>query len=851
MNRSSPDDIASAPSLAGAAEAAAAAPPPRRRSALAPAALSLLFALLFVAVALWLALAAPDQAGAAVWWLLAVLAAVGVFALSGFSVGLFQLTPGVSRPTRLSRAIVDGALAGMAAVDARGEIIWCNGAWLRAVGRDGAGPAALERAARHAPEVSEALYRLARSARAGVPAHDELRFPAGATPDGAPCWRRVEARLLGEGRRAPLLWTVTDVTADRERQERVFQELQHVISFLDEAPAGFMSIEADGEISYMNATLAGWLGLDLASAGAGGVRIEDIAPHAAAGRLLAAPPAGKDHEILDLDLRRRDGHILPVRALHRVPAAEAGARPPSRTVVLSRMSVPGTAAGSRHAEARFARFFNNTPVAIATVAPDGRILSCNASFQRLFGPELIEAGARALVTDKDGERLEAALRAAASQQEVAPFDAQVAGDGGRCVRVYVSSVSEMEGEGESAVIYALDITEQRALEAQFAQAQKMNAVGQLAGGVAHDFNNVLQAIIGFCELLLGRHRPTDPSFQDIMQIKTNANRAAALVRHLLAFSRRQTLRPQVMRVGDVLADVSLLLKRLLGERVDLDVHHGRDIWPVKADINQFEQVIMNLAVNARDAMPDGGRLSIRTSNVSAAESRRYDESMPAADYVMIEVADTGVGMPPEVLSQIFEPFFTTKEVGKGTGLGLSTVYGIVKQTDGYILCESEVGKGTTFRIFLPRYVESQEETAAAAGAAAGAPARKPAADLTGRGVILLVEDEEAVRAFASRALAARGYTVLEAASGAEAIQLLEERDDPVDLVVSDVVMPEMDGPTLLRELRARNIGARIVFVSGYAEDAFRRNLPEGETFVFLPKPFTLKQLIEAVKAQTG
>jgi two-component system, cell cycle sensor histidine kinase and response regulator CckA len=337
------------------------------------------------------------------------------------------------------------------------------------------------------------------------------------------------------------------------------------------------------------------------------------------------------------------------------------------------------------------------------------------------------------------------------------------------------------------------------------------------------------------------------------------------VRHLLAFSRKQTLRPQVLDLGEVLSDLNMLLRRLIGEKVALDVVHGRDLWPVKADISQFEQVIVNLGVNARDAMPEGGRLYLRTANVPAKDCERYHaKGMPAADYVLVEVRDTGTGIPDSIVGKIFDPFFSTKEVGKGTGLGLSTVYGIIKQTGGFIYVDSVVHEGTTFRIFLPRHIPGAQELAEEAAAieapaitqtmaaaegvrrAAGA-AAPAAADLTGEGTILLVEDEEGLRALNARGLTSRGYTVLEASNGVEAIDVLEKSGKPVDLVVSDVVMPEMDGPTLARELRSRNPDLKIIFVSGYAEDAFQKHLPEHGQFAFLPKPFTLKQLVAAVK----
>ena len=428
----------------------------------------------------------------------------------------------------------------------------------------------------------------------------------------------------------------------------------------------------------------------------------------------------------------------------------------------------------------------------------------------------------------------------------------------RHIRFYVNAVAEgtdAEGAEEQAIVYAVDTTEQKVLEAQMAQTQKMQAVGQLAGGIAHDFNNVLTAIIMAADLLLSNHRPSDPSFPDIMNIKQNANRAASLVRQLLAFSRKQTLRPEVLNLTDVLADLRMLLTRLVGNAVKLKVDHGRDLWPVRVDIGQFEQVVVNLAVNARDAMPEGGDLTVRTRNVPAADTRQFGyRELVAADHVLVEIEDTGSGIPADVLQKIFEPFFTTKEVGKGTGLGLSMVYGIIKQTGGFIYCESEVGRGTLFRIFLPRHVaeaqpapEPADKPAAPDAAAALNKAADAARDLSGSATVLLVEDEDAVRLGGMRALSSRGYTVHEASSGVEALELYNELDGKIDIVVSDVVMPEMDGPTLLAELRKIRPDIKFIFVSGYAEDAFAKNLPADAKFGFLPKPFSLKQLATVVK----
>jgi two-component system cell cycle sensor histidine kinase/response regulator CckA len=395
-----------------------------------------------------------------------------------------------------------------------------------------------------------------------------------------------------------------------------------------------------------------------------------------------------------------------------------------------------------------------------------------------------------------------------------------------------------------AVVFAIDNTESRTLEVQLAQSQKMQAVGQLASGIAHDFNNVLTPIIGFADLLLAKMRPTDPSFADIMNIKQNANRAANLVRQLLAFSRRQTLQPKVHSLTEAMSDLGNLLGRVLGEKVELKINHGRDLGLVMVDIHQFEQVIINLAVNARDAMPKGGVLKVTTYNLAMDDSRDVrPDLMPPGEYVVCEIEDQGTGIPKEIVDKIWEPFFSTKDVGKGTGLGLSTVYGIIKQTGGYIFCDSEVGRGTKFSIYLPRHYPKPEAIQPEAKAAAP----KQRSDLTGKGRILLVEDEDAVRAFALRALSSRGYTVVEASTGERALEVMEGDKEGFDLILSDVVMPEMDGPSMLRELRKRGVKTRIIFVSGYAEDAFEKNLEGATDFGFLPKPFSLKQLVEKVK----
>ncbi|HYA79742.1 MAG TPA: ATP-binding protein [Methylocystis sp.] len=805
-------------------------------------------------------LLAPASAGRLIVMVMAVFAVAGVFSLFAYAVGLLQFSTAKAR-NDVTKLIADTSPEALLATQGDAQIVYANEAYLGLCGaQDVSGLLTVERLFSGPPEVSEAVYRLVQAARGAQRHVEDLRLSPPLAGGGAAAWYRIKVSPLPQLGARGTLWTVTDATGDRQQQENIFQQLQHAIDFLDHAPAGFFSAAPDGAIPYMNKTLAGWLGYDLTQAGSGGLSLHDIV--VGEGAALLASGVGAPGEVrtqqFDLDFKRRNGRSLPVRLLHRVAFGQDGAPGPSRTLALNRAPGEQPEEDLRAAEVKFARFFNSTPMAIAILDDKGQVRRANAAFARLLpqamgsGPEVGAPWAvLSGLAERDRDALKRAIEAALDLRgDVEPVDVTLE-DGGekaaseaRALRFFVSP--DEEGGERSALIFALDATEKRKLQEEFAQSQKMQAVGQLAGGVAHDFNNMLTAIIGYSDLLLASHRPTDPSFQDIMQIKQTANRAAGLTRQLLAFSRRQTLRPQVLQLGDALSELQILLRRLVGEKVELDLRHGRDLWYVKADINQFEQVIINLVVNARDAMPEsGGKVHIRTRNLPAAECASLKEAMlPAADYVLIEVEDNGHGIAPEVMEKIFEPFFTTKEVGKGTGLGLSTVFGIIKQSGGFVFVESEVDKGTTFRILLPRYIPQQEEMAAPAEAA------KPVADLTGHGVILLVEDEDAVRAFGQRALSSRGYTVLEAASGLEGLEVVEREKGKIDLIVSDVVMPEMDGPAMFKELRNRGVTAKVIFVSGYAEEAFAKNLPEGE-FGFLPKPFTLKQLIETVKQYLG
>ncbi len=816
-----------------------------------------LLALFFIAIAVAFSVFGSKIAPEWVLLFLGVLAVVGVFCLFALASGLFRISSGAEGRTQ-SRVLADSSSDGVIITNAKGAITYANQQYLNLSEKVSSGaPVGVARLFSNQAEAGESIYRLARAAQDGRHAMEDIRltqgFDGNLIEGNIPVWYRVIVRTLPQSndfKEKLLTWTVRDITHDRDRQENTYLELQRAIDYLDHAPAGFFSSNSEGRVQYINATLADWLGFDLAEFEPGDLSLSHLVRGDGANLLMGGKSGGEIRtEIIDIDLVHRNGTSFPVRLLHRAARLADGEIGETRTLVLDRREGSETQEDLRAAEVRFSRFFNDTPFAIATLDAGGHIVSTNAPFARIFGIATEETSVENMpIIDLIGEESIASFNNALeqvlqNQSQIDAVDAQLANDNERAVRLYVSNSEKTENSAEEVIVYALDMTEYSRLQAQFAQGQKMQAVGQLAGGVAHDFNNVLTAIIGFSDMLLLKHKQTDPSFGDIMQIKQSANRAAGLVRQLLAFSRRQTLRPQVLEVSTQIDDYSVLLKRLIGEGIKLNVSHGRDVWPVKVDLVQLEQVVINLVVNGRDAMPEGGEITLRTRNVLEAEAATFTyRGMPAANYVLIEVEDQGTGIPDEVLEKMFEPFFSTKELGKGTGLGLSMVYGIIKQTGGFIYADTELGKGTNFRIFLPRHVPSEEELASASVVV-----EREIKDLTGKERILLVEDDESVMAFSSRALEATGYKVFMADGGEEALEILDEIDYEIDLMISDVMMPEMDGPTLMTKVRETLPDLSVIFVSGFAEDEVRSKLSDDRSVEFLSKPYSFDQLNTKVK----
>ena len=488
--------------------------------------------------------------------------------------------------------------------------------------------------------------------------------------------------------------------------------------------------------------------------------------------------------------------------------------------------------------------FEDVPVPLIRLAADGSVLMYNHASAALVGPGLRQGAPISTIMEGLGRPISDWLAETLAGRAVqnTEFLRLKRTDTEVFVQVTLNRVTS---SGRASVIAVLtDATELKSLEAQFAQSQKMQAIGQLAGGVAHDFNNLLTAISGHCDLLLLRHDEGDPEYSDLMQIHQNANRAAALVGQLLAFSRKQTMQPQALDMRDTLSDLTHLLNRLVGEKVTLTLSHDANLKPIRADKRQLEQVLMNLVVNARDAMPNGGEIHVETTCLTLTEPLERDRAtVPEGEYVTIRVVDEGCGIAAEDCQKVFEPFFTTKRPTEGTGLGLSTAYGIVKQTGGFIFVDSLVGEGTTFTLMFPVLAGHQVE------ALSHEEVQPKLAPKHADGVILLVEDEAPVRAFASRALRLRGYTVLEADSAETALKTLEDSSLSVDLFVTDVVMPGKDGPTWVREALQTRPEVGVVFVSGYAEDKLDDDKGEIPNSVFLPKPFSLIDLTETVHRQ--
>lgn len=697
-------------------------------------------------------------------------------------------------------------------------------------------------------EISAALFRLFSAARRGH-AHAETLAPP-AAPEGSKFVLQVTP-WGGGARRTPLLiWHLCQNEPAPAQAAPVAPNADE--SLLETIPAPALLISNSMSIKGINRAFAKLFGYVSAAALNGPLwgllRSQNGEPFTRAS--LSELVAGSDAPFA-VQMPAPNGALRFAIVHMESGTQESPSQANTRLCVLT--PVPAFADGAASA---LEQFFAHSPMAIAIVNKAGEVRAANPAFARVFagtagnsGIPSIELHGKALsdlVSEPSSAVIKTSLNAAgaASGPSVAPVEvsAHLKGEADKYVRLIFAPTPDES----QVIVFAMEAANAAVLDEQTIQSQKLQAVGELAGGIAHDFNNLLTAIIGFSDLLLARFRASDPAFKDVMNIKNNANRAAELVRHILAYSRRQTLRPTILTLTDVIEDFHSSMGRLLGEKVKARILHGRDLWFVHADESQLFQVIMNLAVNARDAMPNGGELTIRTANISERESLALlERGLERGEYVMCEVSDTGTGIKPEHLKKIFDPFFSTKEVGKGTGLGLSTVYGIVKQTGGTILVDSKMGSGASFRIYLPRYVETEDDVKALEHKAE---VREKSADLTGTSTVLLVEDEEAVRSFASRALSTRGYTVLEASSGVEALEVMDREKGEIDLVVSDVVMPEMDGPTLLRHLRKRKPDIKVVFMSGYAEEAFRKNLSEDEDFIFLPKPFTLKKLAETVKA---
>ncbi len=706
-----------------------------------------------------------------------------------------------------------------------GGFVHANSAFRRLVSETGSDPAeqpSFDSLARLLSDstAADALEHLAEAARAG---ESSTRIVPISVADDVEAAFEISVEVIPGGLRAWRVRGLGTPLADASANPRWIQRVE---AHGKEAAAGLYTLDSAGRFLFVNRIMAEWLGRSLAELLGGEIAIADLVAGDSGDPLRPGT--------LMLGLKDASGNVRDFQISQSLATGPGGG---AEIHAVARPVGPGGAAAQQ-----FQQLFREMPVGVALLDRRLHIGDCNATFQTQIGES--EAIGRPFLdfVQKDQKiafagELESVLDGRSSAKSL---EARFTGPDEVVASVLVGRMQDDQEVATGLVLLVNDTTEQKNLEAQLAQSQKMQAVGQLAGGIAHDFNNVLTAMIGFCDLLLQRHRPGDQSFADIMQIKQNANRAAALVRQLLAFSRQQTLQPRLLNVTEVLAELSNLLRRLLGEQIELNMVHGRDLGLIKGDQGQLEQVIINLAVNSRDAMSGGGRLTIMTSNAEVKRPlQAHGEVMPVGEYVQVSIGDTGIGIPEENFSRIFEPFFTTKEVGSGTGLGLSTVYGIVKQTGGYLFVESGGdGKGTTFDIYFRRHHGD-------AAVAEPPPSGERATDLTGGGTVLLVEDEDPVRLFSARALRNKGYKVVEAKTGEAALELLNGGE--YDLLVTDMIMPRVNGSQVIREAREQFPDLPVICISGYTEESVLKEVESLGNLRFLSKPFSLKQLAGAVK----
>ncbi|NVE94090.1 hybrid sensor histidine kinase/response regulator [Altererythrobacter lutimaris] len=689
-------------------------------------------------------------------------------------------------------------------------------------------------------EASEALMRLAREARRdGKAEADQLQLDSGtAQSSGEQVWNVVSERV-GQAEEY-LLWRLKPVVTALAAELIQYDVAGPFGAMLSRAGIEAAVTSPDGLVRNVSAGFA--------------ERAAGDANATLAGQDFVSFLRSDDRDRIFFAREGQSG--TPQTLIHvplETPAGENSTSPDQgqslMLLVDTGVGIGGSwDGGSQAGVAQLEALLSQLPLGLAMTDRDGRFLFGNTAFLRSIDRE--NRGMPPFPTDIVVREDKAALSDAVRRHGRGP-----ATSGNMAVRLAsrpdepVSlGLAGVRGLGEAAVLLILaDSSEETQLKRQVAQATKMQAVGQLAGGVAHDFNNVLTAIIGTCDLMLLRHTPGDSDYDDIQQVKNNSNRAAALTRQLLAFSRQQTLRPEIIQLPDVVSEVGPLIKRLIGEKIAYDVKHDRDLGAVRADPQQLEQVIMNLAVNARDAIQSRGngegRIALSTHRVRAGEVEQMgSEILPTADYTMLVVEDDGGGIPPQALSKLFEPFFTTKEQGKGTGLGLSTVYGIVKQSGGFIFVtntEDDAGrvKGARFTLYFP--VNKGERPAAKE------PVRKEKTrEWSGGGKILLVEDEDMVRAVAERALARSGYTVTACADGELGLAEIQ-KGGAFDLIVSDVVMPGMDGPAMARAIREIQPDIPVLFMSGYAEEQLRKDI-DIPNMHFMPKPFSVQQIGDKV-----